>query len=115
MNTERQIEKSISLKEIRSLADQLFRRLEDTGVDSVPVRASEFWQVFLTDAFNAGREPSPVLADVNDCLADLREEVNAEVMIAWHALHHLSGLLTFLAKVADDNVLTADLPPRQEG
>jgi hypothetical protein len=53
------------------------------------------------EAFNVERSPSPVLGNLAEDLGDLRGEVEnldaGEFVSVWHAFHHLTGLLKFIA------------------
>jgi len=103
MSVENQNVNYVEISEIRALTERLFDRLKSAGLDRVPLNRGAFWTVFFDDAF-VETAPRPMLTDVDDCLADLRNEVNAETMIGWHALHHLSELLSYVAKCdLDDN------------
>ncbi|MGV2098293.1 hypothetical protein [Rhizobium sp. 21-4511-3d] len=95
----------VELSEIRALTERLFERLREVGLDRVPLDQGPFWTVFFDEAFGEVA-PEPMLTDVGDCVADLRAEVSAEEMIGWHALHHLSELLSYLAKCDLDGNLS---------
>ncbi len=94
-------EAAISLIEVKKLANAIFDRLIEEGIDAVPVKGDEFWQVFFTEAFDMSNTPEATVGTVSDCIADLRQEANSDEMIGWHALQHLSGILAFLAHAAN--------------
>lgn len=97
------METTIEIAELRSLSDRLFELLERRGVNQIAVGTDHFWQVFFEDAFDLNTTPTPVVGSISDCLSDLREEMaNPQDLIEWHALHHLSGVLSALAKASLD-------------
>lgn len=94
---------TIEIAELRSLSDQLFEAIERRGINQITVADDNFWHVFFDEAFDLNDTPTPTLASVRDCLSDLREEMtNPQDLTEWHALHHLSGLLSVLAKASLD-------------
>lgn len=93
----------IDLRELRTLVNELFDRLEQRGVTGYSVDQDAFWQAWFEDAFDLDATPVPVVASVADCLADIRAEVHdPDSPSDWHAFFHLSGLFCFLANAAND-------------
>jgi hypothetical protein len=93
-------DETIELTELRMLSDTPFRRLEQYGVRQIGVKNRHHRMIFPDAAFNLDQPPELVLGDVFDDLRDVRSEAGApeeEAVIFWHAFHHLSGLMLFLA------------------
>ena len=93
----------ISLQELKELTAALFSRMEKAGLGEVRVKQPTYWKVFPSDIF-ASSQPLPMIADLVDDLADLRAEIReadstTSVGIFWHALGHLSGVLSVLAAI----------------
>jgi hypothetical protein len=89
-------DETIDLAELRKLSDTLFRRLEQGGVRQILVKNPYYWMIFPDAAFN----PELLMGHVFDDMSDLRSEAGApdeEFVSFWHAFHHLSGLMLFLA------------------
>lgn len=95
-------EAAISLIEVKKLANEIFDRLIVQGIDTVAVKGDEFWQIYFAEAFDMSKTPEATVGSITDCMADVRQETSSDEMIGWHALHHLSGILTFLADAAND-------------
>ena len=95
---------TIALAEIKSLAVRLFESLEQRGLTHAKVPNPQYWTVSL-DAFQI-EQPEPAVGDVWDDLRDLQGEMSRageeHEPILWHAFHHLSGLMQFIAN-ADIN------------
>jgi hypothetical protein len=93
-------DETIDIAELRRLSDQLFRRLEQHGVRQVSVTSRDYWTIFADEAFSLDQPPELVVGDVLDDLRDVRKDAGAtrdEAVAFWHAFHHLSGLMLFLA------------------
>jgi hypothetical protein len=101
---------TIDLAELRRLSDRLFARLEQGGVQQVSVKNPHYWTIFADAAFDLEKPPEPVIGDVFDDLRDVRRDAGtpeAEAVILWHAFHHLSGLMLFLANADMQGELAA--------
>jgi hypothetical protein len=99
MNAER-----ISIREIGRLARGVFESLEQAGIEEVNVDGAQYWCVFPADSF-ASQRPDLTMGDVVDDLKDLRSEVDdpespLKTTSPWHALHHLHGIVGYLAAKA---------------
>jgi hypothetical protein len=93
-------DETIDLAELRKLSDTLFRRLEQGGVRQILVKNPYYWMIFPDAAFNSDQQPELLMGHVFDDMSDLRSEAGApdeEFVSFWHAFHHLSGLMLFLA------------------
>jgi hypothetical protein len=91
---------TIDISELRRLSDTLFRRLEQQGVRRIDVKEPIYWMIFPDAAFNPYKQPELLMGNVFDDMSDLRSEAGApdeEFVSFWHAFHHLSGLMLFLA------------------
>ena len=91
---------TIDLSELRKLSDRLFDRLERNGIHQVGVKGRDYWTIFADEAFNVDKVPELVIGDVFDDMRDIRKNAEApedEAIAFWHAFHHLSGLMLFLA------------------
>lgn len=91
----------ISIREISRLAHGVFESLEQAGIEEVDVDGGRYWCVFPTDSF-ASQTPDLTVGDVADDLKDLRSEVDdsespLKMGLPWHALHHLHGIVGYLA------------------
>ena len=94
----------ISIREISRLARGVFEALERAGIDEVAVNRDQYWCVFPSDLFAVGA-PELTLGSVTDDLKDLKSEVDdpespLKIASPWHALHHLHGVIAYLAAKA---------------
>lgn len=110
------LDKSIRLSELRTLANGLFDILEEKGIDLIPVTQGSYWTVFFSEAFSSDSPPAPTMSDVWDDLMDLRSEVVNQtpdgIVTFWHAFEHLSGLMKFIAHADLERQL---VPARSQG
>jgi hypothetical protein len=94
----------ISVREISRLARGVFEALERAGIEEVEVDRDQYWCVFPSDSL-ATAAPGLTLGDVTDDLKDLKSEVDdpespLKLASPWHALHHLHGIIGYLAAKA---------------
>ncbi|SON57368.1 hypothetical protein HDIA_3827 [Hartmannibacter diazotrophicus] len=94
---------AISLEEIKNASVALLTRMQMAGLSEVKVAGDQahYWKVFPSEIFSPS-EPSPVKGGVSDDLGDLRKEMEQRdsaysLGSFWHALNHLSGILSVLA------------------
>lgn len=105
-------ETALTISEVKNWVEAIFEAMERADVTSIPVEERHYWQVHSSDAFEFKDRPDPVVGDVFDDIHDLRSEVTNfranEGMVLWHALDHLSGILTFLAANSGGTVVFLD-------
>jgi hypothetical protein len=91
---------TVEIAELRALTDKLFRGLIDAGIERVTSDEINYWTVFPDAAFKLDTAPEILAGNLGCDLTDLRSEIaNLEdgATVMWHAFHHLSGLMTFIA------------------
>lgn len=91
---------TIEIAELRAMTDKLFQGLLDAGIERVSSDEINYWTVSPDDAFKLDTTPEILTGNLGCDLTDVRSEVaNLEdkATAMWHAFHHLSGLMTFIA------------------
>jgi hypothetical protein len=90
----------VEIAELRAMTDKLFQWLQDAGIECISSDEVHYWTVFPDEAFKLDTTPEILTGNLGCDLTDVRSEVaNLEdrATTMWHAFHHLSGLMTFIA------------------
>ncbi|MGX1790642.1 hypothetical protein ACWIGM_28110 [Bosea sp. NPDC055332] len=103
---------TLSIAEVREWASTVFDALERQGVSKIDLQHDEHWGVFFEDAFNLARQPQLIVGSLADDMKDLQREMIAyryeeHGMVIPHALHHLIGIMKYLAFMAGGETANA--------
>lgn len=92
---------SLSLSEIRTLANQTFDALEAGGTQALQSNSGQYWRLDSTEAWDLSRTPEAMVGDLREDIGDLHADVtsadHSTGLVAWHTLDHLIGVLTALS------------------
>lgn len=94
--------RTLSIAEVREWTSVVFEALERQGKGEIDLQNNEHWGVFFEDAFNLAQQPELIVGSLADDIKDLRREMLAyrseeHGMVISHALHHLIGIIKYLA------------------
>jgi hypothetical protein len=86
-----------SIAELRQSVLRCLDHCESQLGSEIDLDADHYWQIDPGDAFDPYTEPTAVMGQITDDLAEIRAASDDEPALAWHELGHLLGPLARLA------------------